>query len=70
MNSEVKLWDVATRKTIADLKGHQRWVECVRFSARGKTLVTVGGVASEPGEIKLWDLDTLPKTEKPQSHPF
>jgi hypothetical protein len=33
-------------------------VESVAFSADGKLLVTVGGTADGPGEIKVWDLTT------------
>jgi WD40 repeat protein len=60
---EVKLWDVATGRLLADLKGHRRTVTCVAFSPDGKTLVTAGGWIKGPGEIKVWDLRTLESRE-------
>jgi WD40 repeat protein len=55
---EVKLWDIATGKLVADLNGHDGWVECVAFSPDGKVLVSAGGFWQGPGEIKLWDLSS------------
>jgi WD40 repeat protein len=50
----VKLWDVATGKERATLKGHDRNVWAVAFSADGKLLAA----ESEWGMLKLWDVST------------
>jgi HEAT repeats/WD domain, G-beta repeat len=38
------------------LKGHSGPVAAIAFSPDGKTLVSVGGAAGEPGEVRLWDV--------------
>ncbi len=48
----VRLWDVETGKTRADLKGHEGPVIAVAFFSDGKTLLTVG----EDGTLQLWDV--------------
>ena len=50
---EIELWDVATGKEQATLKGHTGPVGSVAFSPDGKTLASVGYE-----EIKLWDVAT------------
>jgi WD40 repeat protein len=58
----VKVWDVATRKVRAVLKGHSGPVWSVAISPDGRTLATGEGdpltFTSQPGELKLWDLAT------------
>jgi WD40 repeat protein len=63
----VKLWDLATGRVTATLKGHAGMVWNVAFSPDGKTLASAGGRdANEPGpgphlgtaELKLWDVAT------------
>jgi WD40 repeat protein len=49
----VKLWDVATGKLTATLRGHTETVDSVAFDADGKLLAT----GSRP-EAKLWDVAT------------
>ncbi|MFI2358426.1 WD40 repeat domain-containing protein [Streptomyces anulatus] len=51
---EVRLWDVATGRTIATLAGHEGWVESVAFSPDGRTLATGGA----DHEVWLWDTET------------
>ncbi|WP_329305547.1 serine/threonine-protein kinase [Streptomyces anulatus] len=51
---EVRLWDVATGRTIATLAGHEGWVESVAFSPDGRTLAT----GSADHEVWLWDVGT------------
>jgi WD40 repeat protein len=51
----VRLWDVATKQKVADLKGHSDRINNLAISPDGKTLAT----ASRDGTAKLWDLLTL-----------
>ena len=51
----LKLWDVATGKEQATLKGHT-WSYCVAYSPDGKVLAT--GSLSPANTIKLWDVQT------------
>ena len=48
----IKLWDVATNKELATIKGHHQAVWSLSFSPDGKTLAS----ASWDGTIKLWDV--------------
>ncbi|MFE9141857.1 WD40 repeat domain-containing protein [Streptomyces tubercidicus] len=36
----VRLWDVASRKPLAVLRGHQETVDSVRFSSDGRTVIS------------------------------
>jgi hypothetical protein len=65
---EAKLWDVATGRLIAVLKGHRRPVTCLAFSPDGTTLVTAGGGDNGPGEVKLWDLRTVDEVRLRDRH--
>jgi WD40 repeat protein len=63
-NDAIKLWDVATRKERAILKGHSGMVYSVAFSPDGKTLASV----SNDQTIKLWDLATNKERATFQGH--
>src|SRR5262249_54851754 len=54
----VKVWDVATFREKATLRGHTLPVSCLAVSPDGKT-VAAGGDAGKPGpgELILWDLE-------------
>ena len=53
-DNTIKLWDVATGRSIATLTGHSAWVVSVAFSPDGKTLAS----GSVDKTIKLWDVAT------------
>jgi WD40 repeat protein len=63
--SEIKLWDVATGKVSATLRGHEDGVVFVAFSPDGKALASGGyrivldkNDRKVINELKLWDLAT------------
>ena len=49
-----KLWDVATGRELATLRGHTSWVRSVAFVPDGKIVAT----GAENGVVKLWDVTT------------
>jgi RNA polymerase sigma factor (sigma-70 family) len=56
----VRLWDAATGKPVAALRGHTQSITAVAFSPDGKTLLSSGGdfISHRGGETKLWDVAT------------
>src|SRR5262249_6435040 len=65
----IKLWDVASGKSIATLQGHTKCVNAVVFSPDGKTLVS----GSDDKRIRLWDVGAFlskePRTQAPPAMP-
>jgi WD40 repeat protein len=59
-DATVRLWETATGKEKAVLKGHSYPVRCVAFSPDGRTLASGAGGGRfdkpEPGELFLWDV--------------
>jgi RNA polymerase sigma factor (sigma-70 family) len=56
----VRLWDAATGKPVAILRGHTQDIASVAFSADGQTLVSGSGNYANflRGETKIWDMAT------------
>ena len=59
-DSNVRLWDVATSKQIAVLKGHRTYVNALAFSSDGETLAS----ASMDSTIRLWNVGEDAKESK------
>jgi WD40 repeat protein len=55
LDNVLRIWDVATRKEVAALTGHQRRIHFVTFSHSGRQLATAG----MDWTIKLWDAPNL-----------
>jgi WD40 repeat protein len=59
--AEVTIWDAATGKAAAALKGHSGSIMSLAFSPDGRRIASVavpGGSGRQPGEVKLWDAAT------------
>src|SRR5262249_14357772 len=57
-DKNVRLWSLATLKTVHTLGGYDGTVECVAFSPNGLFLAGSGGKGLGRGEIKLWNPST------------
>ncbi|MFN0053495.1 MAG: WD40 repeat domain-containing protein [Planctomycetales bacterium] len=51
----LRLWDAATGRPIAVLRGHDNWVYDVSYSSDGRSLVS----ASRDGTARIWDTATF-----------
>jgi WD40 repeat protein len=52
LGREIALWDLATGRVLAVLKGHTVWVWTASFSPDGRTLAS----GDDSGAIKLWNV--------------
>ncbi|GAA4577074.1 WD40 repeat domain-containing serine/threonine protein kinase [Planotetraspora kaengkrachanensis] len=63
-SGDVRLWDVAARRSLGDLEGHDDAVRSVAFSPDGRTLAS-GGL---DGTIRLWDVASRRTTSVLDEH--
>jgi WD40 repeat protein len=54
----VKVWDSVGRQERATLRGHAGDVWSVGFAGDGRTLASVDGDWNQPGDIRLYDVET------------
>ncbi len=57
-DSQIRIWDWASRKEIAVLRGSRFNILNLAFSPNGRMLASGGGRYDSEGEVKLWDLST------------
>jgi WD40 repeat protein len=54
----VRVWDVGTRRELAELSGHSSYVHHLAFSPDGTQMVTASGDRT----LRVWD--TLPRADR------
>jgi WD40 repeat protein len=64
LDGEIRLWDVASRRELATLRGHRRLVVCLAFSPDGRTLAS----GAEDDLVKLWDVTSRQETASFRGH--
>jgi WD40 repeat protein len=73
---QIKVWELATGRSVFTLKGHSQCVLDVAFSPDGKRLASVSGYhlatgergEKNPGELKLWDMTTGQEVYSAREH--
>jgi WD40 repeat protein len=59
----IAVWDIAAKKEVGQLKGHQADVSTLAFSTDGKTLAS----GSRDTTVLVWDMTKFPTAAKPQA---
>ncbi|HEY1471835.1 MAG TPA: hypothetical protein VGF61_22540 [Candidatus Acidoferrum sp.] len=59
-DTSIRLWDAASGKEMAVLRGHEGYVDFVAFSPDGKKMASWG----RDGQLLLWDLSVAPPTHR------
>lgn len=54
----IQLWDLKAKAVIKDFEPHAGAVRCLEFSGDGKTLFAGGGLPSQEGEVRIWNVET------------
>ncbi len=55
-SSAIRLWDIASGRSIAELPGPKFWIETVVVTDDGSKLVAASGVENQPGDVRIYDL--------------
>jgi hypothetical protein len=53
--NEVRIWNTATFELLAELRGHQEWINSVSFSPDDTHVVS----GSDDGTVRIWNMSTL-----------
>ncbi|MFG3054030.1 helix-turn-helix domain-containing protein [Kitasatospora sp. NPDC048239] len=68
-DQSARVWDLATRRVTAELRGHPTFVLGLAVGGDNRTVVTSAGISSPPGSVLLWDLrrgtDLAPGPDRP-----
>jgi WD40 repeat protein/beta-lactamase regulating signal transducer with metallopeptidase domain len=56
---EVKVWDYATGRQLAEFRGHRMWVEALAVSRDGTRVVSGAWANGRSGELRMWDVAGL-----------
>lgn len=63
-DKEIRLWEIPSFRPKGELRGHTKWVSCLKFSPDGGTLAS----GSADQTVRLWDVATLRQTRLLHGH--
>ena len=65
-DNTIRLWDVATRQEVCELRGHESYVHAVAFSPDGTRLASASGDVT----VRIWDTVSPAERARPRdAHP-